>query len=414
MLKNFILMVLLSFLIPANFTLSQAETVMVDGVEHIRNGDQPRQGIQDVQLQEVWRAGGEDDETFFGLVPRVASDPEGNVYVLDSQTCQVYVYGPEGGLLRTLFREGEGPGEIQRPRDMVLMGDGRVGLIQEFPGAVSFVQRDGTPAGKVQMIGVEGGVMGLTTCAASGDVLLIAGNHDQEGARPEIRKRWNVLERYGPDGKMMARYADNHAVYDFADFLFTEKDHLPVFWFSYAAAEDGRVFTAHDHHQYAVTVYAPDGTPQRVIEREYEPLDRTDEEYHRLDLMIRSAFAGMRFQPRIELNRRESALAYFHRAIQLHPDGSLWLLSGRGLRPGRPGVMAVFDVFDTAGRFERQVALHADHDGRDVGIFLAGSDRILVVKGYMDSLAAQFGNGTPLADEGYEPDVPEVICYQMK
>ena len=57
------------------------------------------------------------------------------------------------------------------------------------------------------------------------------------------------------------------------------------------------------------------------------------------------------------------------------------------------------------------MALHAPHDGRDVGIFLAGPDRILVVKGYMDSLAAQFGNGTALADEGYEPQTPEVICY---
>ncbi len=50
----------------------------------------------------------------------------------------------------------------------------------------------------------------------------------------------------------------------------------------------------------------------------------------------------------------------------------------------------------------KQVALQADHNGQDVGIFLSGRDRILVVKGYMDSLAAQFGNGTALADEGYE------------
>ena len=394
--------------------VSLAETVVIEGVEHIRNDGVPRDGVQDVKLRELWRAGGEDDEVFFGLVPRVETDPEGNVYILDSQTCHVYVFNPEGEMLRTLFREGEGPGEIRRPRDMVLMGDGRVGLMQEFPGAISFVRPDGTPAGKIQLIGIDGGVMGLTSCGASGDVLLFAGNHDQEGSRPEIRNRWNVLERYGPDGMMMARFADNHAVYDFGNFLFQENSHLPVFWFSFDADENGRVYTASHHDKYAVTVYSPDGTPQRVIEREYEPLDRTDAEIHRLELMIQSAFNGMSFQPKIEINRLESALSYFHRAIQLRPDGELWVLSGRGVRPDGQGVMAVFDVFDELGHFVRQVALHAPHDGRDVGIFLSGTDRILVVLGYMDSLAAQFGNGTALMDEVYEPQSPEVICYGME
>jgi len=388
--------------------------VAIADVEHIRNTDQPRDGLRNVQLHELWRAGGEDDDTFFGLVPRVATDLEGNVYVLDSQTCQVYVYDSDGAQLRTLFREGEGPGEVLRPRDMVLMGDGRVGLIQEFPGAISFVHPDGTPAGQLQLTGPDGGIVNLTACDASGDVLLFAGNHDQEGARPEIRNRTNALERYGQDGKLQTRYTANNAVYDFANFQFIENEHLPVFWFTFAAAADGRVYMATAHDQYAVTVCAPDGTPERVIERQYEPLDRTDAEHRRLELMILSAFAGAPFQPQLEINRRESALAYFHRAIQLRPDGGLWVLSGRGLRPKQPGVMAVFDVFDEAGLFTEQVALHADHDARDVGIFLSGANRVLVVKGYMDSLAAQFGNGTPMADEGYEPQPPEVICYEMR
>ncbi|MBU8871714.1 MAG: hypothetical protein KOO60_12680 [Gemmatimonadales bacterium] len=412
--KKYLVLCVLPVLVLSLAVASLAETVMIDGVEHIRNGAQPYNGVQDVKLHELWRAGGEDDDVFFGLVPRVLTDPEGNVYILDSQTCQVYVYGPEGELLRKLFREGEGPGEVLRPRDMVLMGDGRVGLMQEFPGAISFVQKDGTPANRIQLIGIDGGVMGLTSCDAAGEVLLFAGNHDQDGGRPEVRNRWNVLERHGPDGKIMARFADNHAVYDFGDFHFREKEHLPVFWFTFAAAQDGRVFTATDHKKYAVNVCAPDGTLQRVIEREYEPLERTDAEFHRLELMIKSAFTGMSIQPKIEIERRESVLAYFHRAIQLHPDGNLWVLSGRGLRPEIKGVMAVFDVFDDAGLFVKQVALHAPHDGRDVGIFLSGTGRVLVVKGYMDSLAAQFGNGTALADEGYEPQAPEVICYGMK
>lgn len=398
--------------------MTLAATLIICGpasaAQHITNGSEPRDGRQEVQLKELWRAGGEDDEVFFGLVPRVATDPEGKVYILDSQTCRVYVYSPDGELQRTLFQEGEGPGEVRRPRDMALMGDGRVGLIQELPGAVSFVTGDGTPAGRTQFIGPDGGVVNLTGCTAAGDVLLVSGNHDQEGSRPEIRRRFNVLERYDADGVLAARYAASTAEYDFTNFYFREKEHLPLFWFTFAAATDGRVFTAVDHQRYAIEVHGADGALQQVIERAYEPLQRTPQEMRRIELMIKSAFNGVPFQPTIEIEKTEAALSYFHRAIQLHPDGTLWVLSGRGVRPRQPGVMAVFDVFDQKGVFIRQVALHADHDARDVGIFLSGEDRILVIKGYMDSLAAQFGNGTALSDEGHEPQPPEVVCYQIR
>jgi hypothetical protein len=75
--------------------------------------------------------------------------------------------------------------------------------------------------------------------------------------------------------------------------------------------------------------------------------------------------------------------------------------------------MAEFDVFEGDGLFVRQVALRAPHDGQTVGIFLSGSDRILVVKGYFESLAAQFGNGATFSGEDGEADTPEVICYEM-
>jgi hypothetical protein len=76
--------------------------------------------------------------------------------------------------------------------------------------------------------------------------------------------------------------------------------------------------------------------------------------------------------------------------------------------------MATFDVFDAEGVFIKQVTLEADQDGQRVGIFLAGEKRILVVRGYMDSLAAQFGNGTTLSDEDEQPQSPEIICYAIR
>lgn len=382
-------------------------------VEQVHNGAQPRDGKIQVTLRELWRVGGPERDEFFGLVPRVETDAQGNVYILDSQLCRVSVYDQDGRLLRTLFSEGEGPGEVRSPRDMMVFGDGRVGLIQEFPGAISLVDAGGNPAGRIAFGGAEGGVHSLTGCQASGEVILVSGTHMQPGSQPEINLRQNFLERIGDDGLMLTRYAGNDTKYDFTDFVFSEREHIPPFWWCFDITSDGRVYAAPDRDAYRIEEFAPDGSLVRVIERDYEPLARTDAEFRRMEGMVKSAMAGVPFQPTIRIEHGEAALAYMHRALQLHPDGSLWVLSSRGVRKGEPGVMAVFDVFDPAGVFVRQVALRAPHEGQRVGIFLSGSDRILVVKGFFESLAAQFGNGATFSGDDEEVAVPEIICYEM-
>ncbi len=61
-----------------------------EGVRHVKNSSTPRDGIRTVVLKELWRVGQEQDGVFFGRVPRVETDSQGNVYILDAQLCQVH------------------------------------------------------------------------------------------------------------------------------------------------------------------------------------------------------------------------------------------------------------------------------------------------------------------------------------
>ena len=94
-----------SFAFPGN----AGEEVDVDGVIHVRNSAKPEQGVETIQLKELWRAGGDDDEVFFGTIAQVLSDPDGNTYLMDSQLSEIQVYSPDGEFLRTLGHEGDGP-----------------------------------------------------------------------------------------------------------------------------------------------------------------------------------------------------------------------------------------------------------------------------------------------------------------
>ncbi len=68
----------------------------------IENPADPPGGRKTVTLNEVWRAGGDDDEVFFGSVQRVLAGPDGNVLLLDNQLSQVQIYSADGILVKKI------------------------------------------------------------------------------------------------------------------------------------------------------------------------------------------------------------------------------------------------------------------------------------------------------------------------
>jgi hypothetical protein len=111
-------------------TAHAGEQTLVDGVLHVRNPAEPPDGVERLALEELWRID-EDSELLIGLPTAVAVDGTGRVHVLDAQLNQVHLFTLDGEHLGTRFREGEGPGEIRNPSDMIVAADGTVGILQE-------------------------------------------------------------------------------------------------------------------------------------------------------------------------------------------------------------------------------------------------------------------------------------------
>lgn len=63
-------------------------------------------------------------EYLFGSVASVALDSAGRIYVADRTDSSLRVYSRDGGYLRAIGREGEGPGEFQVPLDLVFSANG--------------------------------------------------------------------------------------------------------------------------------------------------------------------------------------------------------------------------------------------------------------------------------------------------
>jgi len=388
------------------------EEVTVDGVLHIRNGEAPSQGKETLALEEIWRAGGEDDEdVLFGLITQARVADDGSIYLLDLQLSQVHVFSPDGEYLTALSQEGEGPGEVTRPRDFLFMPDGTIGILQTFPGKIIKVGRDGVPAGDIVLGGepAEGGLIALLDADLRGGNFVVAGVTIKQ-VPPAGQHRNQFVAQFTEDGKEVTRYAESLIEMDFSNFDFHEREQYfgaPTRW---ALGPDGRMYWAPERDVYVINVYKPDGSLDRVIEREFKTPKRTTERMALYEAARDAQVEQMKAQglsAKIGLCDAEPAITSIH----VTDDGMIWVLTPAGAQDQPEEAMVTYDVFDTGGHFLKQVAAGCAGDGENDQLFPAGEDRLIKVTDFIAAaVAMQGGLGADLEDES-EP--MEVVCYRI-
>lgn len=137
----------------------------------------------DADFEEVYHVGALDGPLWqqFGTIHEAAFDGDGNLYLVDGYAMQVVVVDPQGGLVRTIGRAGQGPGEFSSPRSLAIMPDGRVVVSDLMHRAFQLYASDGRFLRSVRfgddLLGIRGRIFAdLGRGAAlvlSGDLVLI-------------------------------------------------------------------------------------------------------------------------------------------------------------------------------------------------------------------------------------------------
>ena len=87
-----------------------------DGIKIFRNPAQPLYGEIHFKLEEDLSIGNEEDDNYmFYLVWHIAVDEKGNIYVVDWGKKHVQMFDNTGKYIRTIGRQGQGPGEFRSP-----------------------------------------------------------------------------------------------------------------------------------------------------------------------------------------------------------------------------------------------------------------------------------------------------------
>ena len=122
----------------------------------------PVLGAQDVPLAwdfpEVWRAGGlhAPEWAEFTWSDDFAFDGSGNLYVVDGKAQHIVKVGPDGSLVATIGRAGEGPGEFGGILDIIVWPEGSFVVNDDMRNGLQLFSADGRFQRVVRWRPVEG------------------------------------------------------------------------------------------------------------------------------------------------------------------------------------------------------------------------------------------------------------------
>ncbi len=399
----------LTLVLGASLVLAGEEETR-DGVLHIVNGVNSSHGLQTLVMEEAWRAGGEDGEDFFGLISQVLVGDDGNIYLLDTRLSEVPVYSSDGERLVTLSHEGEGPGETRNPSDMLMMPNGTLGLVQSFPGKVVTIDLEGNPTGDFKPTLDDGSFLSLKDCLANIDGQITVSGRTYKQESPTVGLQTHFVSNFDADGVEVVRMAQVENKMDFSNFDSSEDEQGEIGYRKVAVGPDGRIYIGKVRNQYSIEVFLPDGTLDRIIERQYTHRQRTDVEYNRVKTQSDAQVArlpGAKF----EVSKIEPDIS----SLRFAGDGNLWVTSSRSGFEQPSGQMAVYDVFDADGHFIKEVAVKCIGDGMDDRLFWTPAGDAVLITGFNEALRALMagGAGGAAPEEEEESEPMEVIYLKV-
>jgi len=383
----------------------QGEMRTDDGTLTVLNPETPADGERTLELNELWRIGGYDEDILFGIVSQLLHDDEGNIYLLDGQLSEVQVFDPDGQHLRTMGRSGEGPGEFVNGTDMFWAPGDQLAVVQVFPGKIVQLTRQGDPGTMFPMPFRDGGGFQVASRGFGvGESVVLSGSTWTTVDEKQLQIAY--LKAYDDQGEEQAHYYEEAVETQFGNWEFNEET-FSDFQRRWAAAADGRVAASLSFADYRIHIWNGDGTLERVIERQgFRPVPRTDREKKRFQILydrVTSWNPGSTFQ--VSDSHPTVSRLFFR------DDGNLWIQTSRDMWRADADEFTGFDVYDREGRYLERVRVVADADAAEDGVFFI-ENRAYVVTSLFSAVMSSFG-GDETDESAEEPEPVSIIAYEF-
>lgn len=273
-----------------------------------------------------------DSNYVFASIAAISFGPDGNIYVLDRGTCNVRVYSPEGDHLRTISREGSGPGEMTSPFAMAVLGDGRITVCAPFQGGMQSFHPDGTWEG-------------LTAEFTNNPPMAMVGA--DSNAYIALRLQVDFVDDALTTSFHVGRYVESEepsVVYFENEFPFDPEDLSgllmnTLFNQVYTADREGNVYMApYSPEEYSVRVMDREGNVFLELAREMPMVEKSPEEIQEEKTWMEAWLQSIGAQG-VVIDFQPEPYRWQITNLGYDAEGRIWVRRGTELTP-------VFDIFD--------------------------------------------------------------------
>ncbi len=234
----------------------------VDGVTIVKNPREPVYGEDVFNVEEelsIGEAEGE-QEYMFSRIAGIELDDEGNIYVVDWKRNHIRKFEKNGGFLRTIGREGQGPGEFQRITNIQITPENELMVHDRYTSRLTFFSLDGDYLRTVLLKGLMASIVKVNSM---GNYLVKA--YDFEGLHIRVATELKV---YSSDLEFIKTIAKDK-------FRSTEAPLQPGMTSRFLPSD---LIICGFRESYEFQILDPEGKTIRKITKDYSPIKISEEE----------------------------------------------------------------------------------------------------------------------------------------
>jgi len=323
----------------ALFLLSAANIVALEeiririenGVKIIENPKKPVsiEGVPTklILKEELCIGEGKNETDIFSDISSCTVDDEGNIYILDSKEHHVKVFTQEGKYLRTIGRQGQGPGEFHNPGNIQITPKNELLVEDTQNKRLGFFTLDGK---FIKNLSLKKR-MGLSFILVDSKANFIG----REIVQKKIKLYWEIWKYDNQFNEMF--------LIDSVDFLNPMEIKVNPFSFLifYEIGRDDNIYYGNPE-RYRILVFSPEGQLIKRILKEYEPVRITKEDIEEFKKSLQ--LMGMNMKGRFKFPKFFPA----YQDVSIDEQGRIFI---KTFEKGNKEQEYIFDIFDAEGKY---------------------------------------------------------------
>lgn len=235
----------------------------VDGVTIVKNPKEPIYDEDVFVLEEELSIGEAEgrEEYMFSRIRSVAVDDEERIYILDTTEAHVKVFDQKGKYIRTIGRDGQGPGEFQSPLVLSITSQNEL-VVEDFTNRLSFFSLEGEF--KRNLLTAKTGALGIDM-DSEGNIIATVIVREKENPRYEIKKFDSELNYLHSLGSSPLPSVTRNGFNPFMPSIRSDINY------------NDQIVTGYPE-KYEIEIFDKSGNMIRKIIKDYDPIEISEEE----------------------------------------------------------------------------------------------------------------------------------------